>query len=43
MMGNRGQVVMIIPSARAVIVRLGWSAGDYPVGERVSSMLWGPS
>jgi CubicO group peptidase (beta-lactamase class C family) len=39
MMGNRGQVVMIIPSTRTVIVRLGWSAVDYPVDERFSSLL----
>ena len=39
MMGNRGQVVMIIPSARTVIVRLGWTAGDYPVSERFSALL----
>ena len=39
MMGNRGQVVMIIPSARTVIVRLGWSASDYPVAERFSALL----
>ncbi len=39
MMGNRGQVVMIIPSARTVLVRLGWTAGDYPVSERFSALL----
>jgi CubicO group peptidase (beta-lactamase class C family) len=39
MLGNRGQVVMIIPSRRVVIVRLGWSAKDYPVNERFAAML----
>jgi CubicO group peptidase (beta-lactamase class C family) len=39
MMGNRGQVVMMIPSERMVIVRLGWSAEDYPVNQRFATML----
>lgn len=30
MAGNRGQHVMIVPSARAVLVRLGWTNGPYP-------------
>ncbi|QFU76034.1 class C beta-lactamase-related serine hydrolase [Halioglobus maricola] len=30
MMGNRGQVVMILPEHGAVVVRLGWSAAPYP-------------
>ncbi len=30
MQGNREQVVMMLPSLQAVIVRLGWSAVDYP-------------
>lgn len=34
MMGNRGQVVMIIPSSKMVIVRLGWSASHYDVNQR---------
>lgn len=39
MMGNRGQVVMIIPSSKTVIVRLGWSASHYNVNERFASFL----
>lgn len=31
MQGNRKQVVMMLPGLAAVIVRLGWSAGEYPV------------
>jgi len=39
MMGNRQQVVMIIPSLDAVIVRLGWTQGEYPVSGNFSSLL----
>ncbi|MEM7079793.1 MAG: serine hydrolase [Pseudomonadota bacterium] len=39
MMGNRQQRVMIIPSRKAVIVRLGWTQGRYPTDERVASLL----
>lgn len=37
--GNRQQVVMVIPSRDAVIVRLGWTAGSYPVGSHFSRIL----
>ncbi|MEM9254655.1 MAG: serine hydrolase [Pseudomonadota bacterium] len=33
MKGNRGQVVLMLPEARALIVRLGWNAGQYPIDE----------
>ncbi len=39
MQGNRAQVVMIIPSAEAVIVRLGWTAGEYPTDQRFAQIL----
>jgi len=39
MQGNRGQVVMMVPSRRAVLVRLGWTAGDYPVSTALSQLL----
>ena len=35
--GNRGQVVMIIPSLDTVMVRLGWSANYYPRNQRFAS------
>ncbi len=38
MSGHNGQVVMIIPSLDAIFVRLGWTAGDYPVNTRVSAL-----
>ncbi|WOX06112.1 serine hydrolase domain-containing protein [Microbulbifer pacificus] len=39
MLGNRQQVVMISPSTNTVIVRLGWTAGDYPTGENFAQLL----
>jgi len=36
MQGNRSQFVMLLPSLRAIVVRLGWSATDYPVDANVS-------
>src|SRR5690606_20094836 len=37
--GNRGQVVMIVPSRGVVLVRLGWTAGDYPLSAGLSQLL----
>lgn len=37
--GNRQQYVMIVPSADTVIVRLGWTTGRYPEGERFAQIL----
>lgn len=39
MMGNRKQSVMIIPSQNTVLVRLGWSSGDYPMEQHYASIL----
>jgi CubicO group peptidase (beta-lactamase class C family) len=39
MMGNRQQSVMIIPSSNLVFVRLGWTAGDYPMASNYSALL----
>lgn len=37
--GNRQQSVMIIPSRDTVVVRLGWTAGGYPLGRHVEQIL----
>lgn len=37
--GNRQQYLMVIPSLDLVIVRLGWTAGGYPVNERFSGII----
>lgn len=39
MRGNRAQVVMVIPSRRAVFVRLGWSAEPYPTNKHFAALL----
>ena len=38
-MGNRQQLVMVIPSEDVVIVRLGWTAGRYPGDENFRRIL----
>jgi CubicO group peptidase (beta-lactamase class C family) len=37
--GNRQQNMMIVPSKNAVIVRLGWTAGRYPVNQNFSEII----
>ncbi len=37
--GNRQQSMMIIPSRDTVVVRLGWTAGGYPLGQHVGQIL----
>ena len=39
MNGNRQQVVMVVPSANAVLVRLGWTAGGYPLEQNFAELL----
>ena len=39
MLGNRGQVVMMIPSSNTAIVRLGWSASYYDPSTRFAALL----
>lgn len=37
--GNRKQIVMVFPSFNAVIVRLGWTVGNYPTSENFIEIL----
>ncbi|MFT4887379.1 MAG: CubicO group peptidase (beta-lactamase class C family) [Pseudohongiellaceae bacterium] len=37
--GNRQQNMMIVPSKNVVIVRLGWTAGRYPVNQNFSEII----
>ena len=37
--GNREQILMVVPSANAVLVRLGWSDPGYPVNARFREIL----
>ena len=37
--GNRAQVLMVIPSRELVIVRLGWSAGGYPINRNFRRIM----
>lgn len=39
MMGNRKQSVMMIPSENLVLVRLGWTSGDYPMEQNYKKLL----
>ncbi|WP_066018565.1 serine hydrolase domain-containing protein [Endozoicomonas atrinae] len=39
MLGNRKQSVMIIPSTNTVLVRLGWTSGDYPMEDNYKVLL----
>ena len=39
MLGNRKQSVMIIPSTNTVLVRLGWTSGDYPMEDNYKALL----
>ncbi|NKC01086.1 MAG: serine hydrolase [Pseudomonadales bacterium] len=39
MQGNRGQVVMILPTESVVIVRLGWSPTAYPTNQNFAQLL----
>ncbi|MEX0964272.1 MAG: serine hydrolase [Pseudohongiellaceae bacterium] len=37
--GNRQQYLMVVPSLDLIIVRLGWTAGVYPVNDRVAEII----
>jgi len=39
MQGNRAQIVLMIPSQKLVLVRLGWTAGGYPYNQTFSELL----
>ena len=39
MQGNRGQVMMVVPSRNTVLVRLGWTVGGYDFDTRFSKLL----
>ncbi len=39
MQGNRAQIVLMIPSQKRVLVRLGWTAGGYPYNNTFSRLL----
>lgn len=39
MMGNRKQSVMIIPSEQLILVRLGWTSGDYPMAQHYKKLI----
>lgn len=39
MSGNRQQTVMVVPSKHAVLVRLGWTSGDYPMEQNFAELL----
>ncbi|MFV8782559.1 serine hydrolase domain-containing protein [Microbulbifer sp. SA54] len=39
MLGNREQKLMVCPSHRAVVVRLGWTSGDYPMERQFARIL----
>lgn len=39
MLGSRKQSVVMIPSKQMVIVRLGWTSGDYPMDRNFSSIV----
>jgi CubicO group peptidase (beta-lactamase class C family) len=37
--GNRQQFLMMVPSENLIVVRLGWTSGDYPTDQTVSRLL----
>ena len=39
MLGNRGQAVLVLPDEALVLVRLGWTAGDYPLAQKMGGLL----
>ena len=39
MLGNRGQAVLMVPEQALVVVRLGWTAGAYPLSRKMGELL----
>lgn len=39
MMGNRKQVLMVVPSKDMVLVRLGWTSGSYPTEDNFARLI----
>ena len=39
MRGNRAQTVMMVPSKNTVLVRLGWTKGEYPLQQNFAALL----
>lgn len=39
MLGNRKQVVMMAPESKTILIRLGWTSGNYPMDQRFSQLL----
>ncbi len=39
MLGNRGQAVLMVPEQALVVVRLGWTAGEYPLSRKMGELL----
>ena len=39
MQGNRAQTVMMIPSRDTLLIRLGWTAGRYPLNDNFAAIL----
>ncbi len=39
MSGYGGQEVMLLPGLDAIVVRLGWTRGEYPVDARFGALL----
>ncbi|MDP4650621.1 MAG: hypothetical protein NWS56_02580 [Haliea sp.] len=39
MHGNRGQLVLLLPEDGVVMVRVDWTAGEYPLSHKLRGLL----